>query len=134
MTPASTATGALPERAELAHVDRAALGEMLAALGWDALAKFTRDFISLWASRWERLATALAGADADEAHVVLLSIRSTCVMIGAARLEAVAAGLHKTLGFGDLDGCRQQLAGLAEAGAVTCRELADLFPGFRATA
>ncbi|MGO4692127.1 hypothetical protein [Glaciibacter sp. 2TAF33] len=136
MTPASTATGVPPEWTARGHVDRAALCELLAALGGDAvaLARFTRDFIALWGSRSERLAAALAQADADEAHVVLLSIRSTSVMLGAVRLEAVAAGLHGALSFGDFDGCRGQLADLADAGAVTCEELADLFPEVRAAA
>jgi hypothetical protein len=136
MTHTTKSTGARPEPAARGHVDGTALGDLLASLGGDALAlaRFMRDFVNLWGSRSERLATALARADADEAHVVLLSIRSTSVMVGAVRLEAVAAGLHNTLKFGDFDGCRGQLAGLAEAGAVTCAELVELFPGVRAAA
>jgi hypothetical protein len=136
MTHVCTSTGTPPERAAREHVDRATLGELLASLGGDALvlARFARDFVTLWGSRSERLATALAQADASEAHVVLLSIRSTSVMLGAVRLEAVAAGVHESLRCGDFNGCRQQLTELTEVGAGTCSELAELVPGLRAAA
>jgi hypothetical protein len=136
MTHASASIGTSPARqwAGCGHIDPAALRALLVSLGGDARvhSRFVRDFVGLWGTRFRRLAIALDRADAEEAHVVLLSIRSSSVMVGAARLEAVATGVHNSLKCGDISGCRGQLSELVEAGAVTCDELAELFPGLRA--
>jgi hypothetical protein len=49
-------------------------------------------------------------------------------MLGAERLDAVAALLHDRLRAGDFDGCRGQLSALTQAASATCTELAELFP------
>ncbi|HSP51866.1 MAG TPA: hypothetical protein VLO00_03130 [Cryobacterium sp.] len=123
-------------------LDDRALGALLRQLGGDAGAqcRFAQDFVDLWQPRADRLVEALGHSlgepvgdsagrtDAEQAHVVLLSIRSSSVMVGAVVLEATAGLIHSALARGDFDGCRQHLPRLLEVGARTCRELAELFP------
>ncbi|CAD6006800.1 hypothetical protein [Agreia sp. COWG] len=110
-------------------LDEDALQSLLTAVGRDegALSRFARDFVSMWTTRVERLETALARPDAEEAHVVLLSIRSSSRMIGAQVVEATASLMHSALDRGDLAGCAMHLGRLAQVGGETTTELEHRF-------
>ncbi|MFC5929207.1 Hpt domain-containing protein [Cryobacterium melibiosiphilum] len=111
------------------HLEEASLRSLNSQLGGDhALQqRFVGDFVALWAVRIERLERALDLGRLDDADVVLLSIRSSSRMVGAVRLEAVAALVHGAVLLGDVPGCRAQLAGLESLGADACRELTAHF-------
>ena len=85
--------------------------------------RFVNDFLDLWQTRESRLRAALASSDLEDADVVLLSIRSSCQMLGAVLLENTAGRLHAALKNEDLPGCQQQLTWLSEVGADTCLAL-----------
>jgi HPt (histidine-containing phosphotransfer) domain-containing protein len=112
----------------IALIEDGALDTLLAQVGGDTelRQRFLRDFVRLWDSRAERLGRSLAAQDLQEAHVVLLSIRSSSEMVGAVVVEATAALVHGALTQGDLDGCLRHLPRLLEVGESTCRELAVL--------
>ncbi|MEB0002648.1 hypothetical protein QN355_10705 [Cryobacterium sp. 10S3] len=112
----------------IALLEDGALETLLNQVGGDTSLRhrFLRDFVALWPSRAERLAESLARPDLEEAHVVLLSIRSTSTMVGAVVLEATAALVHSALSRNDLPGCLQHMRRLVEVGEATCAELAVL--------
>ena len=106
-------------------LDEDALHDLLSAVGRDegARSRFARDFVSLWETRVRRLTNALDIRDAEEAHVVLLSIRSSSKMIGAQIIEATATLMHSSLDRQDLEGCARHIGRLDQVGQETCVEL-----------
>jgi hypothetical protein len=106
-------------------LDEDALHSLLTAVGRDEAARtrFARDFVSLWETRVQRLANALDRRDAEETHVVLLSIRSSSRMIGAQIIDATATLMHSSLDRQDLEGCARHLGRLDQVGRETCAEL-----------
>lgn len=106
-------------------LDEDALHSLLTAVGRDegARTRFARDFVSLWETRVRRLANALDRRDAEETHVVLLSIRSSSKMIGAQIIDATATLMHSSLDRQDLEGCARHLGRLDQVGRETCVEL-----------
>ena len=112
----------------IALLEDGALETLLNQVGGDTSLRhrFLRDFVALWPSRAERLAESLARPDLEEAHVVLLSIRSTSTMVGAVVLEATAGLVHSALTRNDVPGCLRHLPRLVEVGEATCAELAVL--------
>ncbi|MBF4634911.1 hypothetical protein ITJ38_10905 [Agreia pratensis] len=110
-------------------LDEDALHDLLTSVGRDegARTRFARDFVSLWDTRVQRLTDALDRRDAEETHVVLLSIRSSSKMIGAQVIEATASLMHSSLGREDIDGCARHLDRLDQVGRETCVELAERF-------
>ena len=129
MTASPNKANANTELRVSAQIESAALCALRTQLGGDAKSqlRFVRDFIDLWNTRAERLTTALALPDQEEAHIVLLSIRSSSMMVGAVVLEATASLIHSALKSGDLAGCRRHLPRLTEVGALACGELSDRF-------
>jgi hypothetical protein len=110
-------------------LDEDALTALLTSVGRDggALSRFARDFVSLWETRVQRLTNALDRRDAEEAHVVLLSIRSSSKMIGAQVVEATASLMHSSLDRLDMERCAQHLGRLGQVGQETCAELESRF-------
>jgi hypothetical protein len=106
-------------------LDEDALRELLTSVGHDegARARFARDFVGLWETRVQRLTNALDRRDAEETHVVLLSIRSSSKMIGAQIVEATASLMHSSLDRQDMEGCARHLGRLDQVGRETCAEL-----------
>jgi len=99
---------------------------LLGSIGDATSGRFVLDFINLWETRSQRLMNALTRHDFDEADVVLLSIRSSSIMLGALTLEAIAGMVHAAVKRADLAGSLGHLARLREVGAQTCRELLAL--------
>jgi HPt (histidine-containing phosphotransfer) domain-containing protein len=112
-----------------AHIEATALRALLSQVGGDneLQRRFVHDFVHLWRSRSQRLETALAFPDAEEAHVVLLSIRSSSTMVGAVIVEATAAMMHDALRDGDLVGSARHIPRLNEVGEKACHDLAVMF-------
>lgn len=112
----------------IALLEERALETLLTQVGGDLALRhrFLSDFVALWPNRAERLADSLTRPDLEEAHVVLLSIRSTSTMVGAVVLEAIAALVHSALTCNDVPGCLRHLPRLLEVGEATCVELTAL--------
>lgn len=89
--------------------------------------RFVADFVRLWEVRALRLETALGIGDLEDADVVLLSIRSSSRMVGAAVLESVGVRIHDLLKENDVAGCERQLEYLNEVGGHTGQELSEHF-------
>jgi len=106
-------------------LDEDALHDLLTSVGRDAGARsrFALDFVSLWETRVRRLTNALDRRDAEEAHVVLLSIRSSSKMIGAQVIEAAASLMHSALERQEFESCTRHLPRLDQVGQETCAEL-----------
>jgi HPt (histidine-containing phosphotransfer) domain-containing protein len=111
------------------HVEATALRALLSQVGGnhELQRRFVHDFVHLWKSRAERLQTALEFPDAEEAHVVLLAIRSSSTMVGAVTVEATAAMMHDALRTGDIPGSIRHLNRLTEVGEFACHDLAVMF-------
>jgi hypothetical protein len=109
-------------------LDPVALRSLLSQVGGDKRShrRFMLDFVSLWDTRSQRLMNALTRADVEDAHIVLLGIRSSSVMLGAVGVLGEADAMHAALRSGDLDACRGGLPRLLQTGAATCRELSAL--------
>jgi HPt (histidine-containing phosphotransfer) domain-containing protein len=112
-----------------AHIEATALRALLSQVGGnhELQRRFVHDFVHLWRSRSERLQTALAFPDAEEAHVVLLAIRSSSTMVGAVTVEATAAMMHDALRQGDLAGSCRHIKRLNEVGEHACHDLSVMF-------
>ena len=112
-----------------AHIEASALRALLSQVGGnhEMQRRFVHDFVHLWRSRAQRLEKALAFPDAEEAHVVLLSIRSSSTMVGAVTVEATAAMMHDALRGGDIAGSASHIARLNEVGESACHDLAVMF-------
>ena len=111
------------------HIEATALRALLSQVGGNAelQRRFVHDFVHLWGSRTQRLRAALAFPDAEEAHVVLLSIRSSSTMVGAVTVEATAAMMHDALREGDIAGSVRHINRLDEVGESACHDLAVMF-------
>lgn len=114
-----------------AHIEATALRALLSQMGGDRdmQRRFVHDFVHLWHSRSQRLGAALTAPypDAEEAHVVLLSIRSSSTMVGAVTVEATAAMMHDALRDGDIAGSMRHITRLREVGELACTDLATMF-------
>ncbi|MGO4783063.1 hypothetical protein [Cryobacterium sp. W22_MBD10_FK3] len=114
-----------------AHIEATALRALLTQMGGDRdmQRRFVHDFVHLWHSRSQRLSAALGAQfpDAEEAHVVLLSIRSSSTMVGAVTVEATAAMMHDALRDGDIPGSLRHIQRLNQVGELACNDLATMF-------
>ncbi|MGY4859421.1 hypothetical protein [Cryobacterium sp. AP23] len=112
-----------------AHIEATALRALLSQVGGnhELQRRFVHDFVHLWGSRAQRLQAALAFPDAEEAHVVLLAIRSSSTMVGAVTVEATAAMMHDALRDGDIAGSVRHINRLNEVGEHACHDLAVMF-------
>ncbi|WP_345065207.1 hypothetical protein [Leifsonia kafniensis] len=107
------------------YLDGSVLSALLDELDGDtcSLTSFVTDFVSLWDTRAQRLTDALAAQLVDEAHVVLLSIRSSAHMIGAVVLEASATAMLDELHRSGIGACEPSISGLLSDGQGSCRAL-----------
>jgi hypothetical protein len=107
------------------YLDEKHYDKLLRHLGSDmgARQRFVGDFLSMWEGRVDRLDAAIDLPVLEDADVVLLSIRSSSVMVGALRLEGVGGLLHAAIKRGDRAEARKHLPLLREVGAVTCDRL-----------
>ena len=94
-------------------------------LGPSVCHDFLLNFIGMWNGRLERLRKAVAGADDDAAMDVVLSIKISSQMAGAARLAALAACAEKRLVASGARELAQLLIIMADCGRETMSCLRD---------
>jgi hypothetical protein len=116
-------SGAGRDRAGI--VDERALDRLAAELHGSRVivSRFVDDFVGSWDGRMTRLHAACAAADATDAYVTLLSIRTTSEMVGAVALADLAGRLQAYASTGRLDVCCRSESALAEVGARTMAAL-----------
>ncbi len=85
--------------------------------------RFVSDYVRAWPVRYDRFCAALAAADAEEAYVSLLSIRTASQMVGAVRLARRAAKLEPPARAGRFAECAAGLGRLHSTGEKTMRAL-----------
>jgi histidine phosphotransfer protein HptB len=102
-------------------VDPLVLGRLSAELYGSAeiADRFLSDFIDTWDCRITRLRAAFDAADAEEAFVVLISIRSTSEMVGAVALAAAAGRMQEAVEAGRLAAATQAFSELEGIGTRT---------------
>ena len=89
--------------------------------------RFVKNFISVWDDRYNRLLAASANSDRTAALEILLSIKVSSVMIGAAQLRSVAEAIESRLRKGSTRVPESLLNDLAECGNRTIRHLTDAY-------
>jgi hypothetical protein len=85
---------------------------------------FVTDFIDIWPERLDRLSAALEQADAEDAYVMLLSVRTSSEMVGAVALAEHAVRLEIAAHAGRLEPCAAGFAALRRVGDRTMAALA----------
>jgi len=104
--------------------------ELIDPQAWDAIVtqlcgstaiarQFIADFVKAWPVRLDRLNAALDAADAEEAYVTLLSMRTGSEMVGAVRLARRIAKLERFARADRLDDCRLGMGKLRAIGEQT---------------
>jgi HPt (histidine-containing phosphotransfer) domain-containing protein len=109
-------------------VDAGELRRLLRELSGDLRGRrrFVHTYVEMWPTRLSRLAAALEAEDLDEAKVVLLSIRSSSVMLGVIGVSALASAGLRAVEQADLERVADIRSALAELGARSCERLLEL--------
>ncbi|PJJ55619.1 hypothetical protein [Compostimonas suwonensis] len=109
-------------------IDKAVLRDLLDQLSGDLGGSrvFVENFVGLWDTRSRRLTCALDESDPDEAHIVLLSIASSCAMVGAIAVCAIAGVIDAAVVFGDFAEARRHLVRLEDVATRTLDELSAM--------
>jgi HPt (histidine-containing phosphotransfer) domain-containing protein len=90
---------------------------------------YVADYLQIWESRYDRLATAVRDADISAALDAVLSVKSSASMVGAARLATLAAEVEQSIRSERLAGVIPLLSTLATCGRSTLEELRAIPPG-----
>jgi hypothetical protein len=88
---------------------------------------FARDYVSMWRLRYKRLTESLEAEDRDAALDVVLSLKNTSKMVGAARLTALTNLVQAAVAAGDLPRARQFLPRIKQCGHETVKELCSTY-------
>ncbi len=109
-------------------VDAGELRRLLRELSGDLRSRrrFVHTYVEMWPTRLSRLEVALTAGDLDEAKVVLLSIRSSSIMLGVIGVSALASAGLRAIEDADLDRAGDIRNALAELGAPSCERLLEL--------
>lgn len=89
-----------------------------------AVKAFILDFIHVWDERYIRLADTVSRRDHAAAMEAVLSVRTTSMMVGAARLAGLASALEESVRLNDLIEAADLLPFVEACGVQTIRELA----------
>ncbi len=117
-----TASDAAPEVLPL--VDFAVLSELEGQLDDARPARaFARDYILGFDDRYLRLNSSIGNRDLPAALEAALSLRISSVMVGAARLSAMAETFEAAVTSADLDTARRVLPAIERCGLDTIDEL-----------
>ena len=106
-------------------LDQEVLRELAEDIGLRAAASFAREFAGMWPRRRAALAAAVSHGDADLAMDAILSMRVSSAMVGARRLEGLAAGLETGLRAGGVGALRPLLRDVERCGDDTARALQE---------
>ncbi|WP_138944670.1 Hpt domain-containing protein [Plantibacter sp. M259] len=109
-------------------VDADELRRLLRELSGDLRSRrrFVQTYVEMWPTRLARLGAALDADDPDESKVVLLSIRSSSVMLGVVGVAGLASAGLRALELGRLDRVREIHTALQEVGRRSCERLLEL--------
>ncbi|WP_314140300.1 hypothetical protein [uncultured Plantibacter sp.] len=109
-------------------VDADELRRLLRELSGDLRSRrrFVQTYVEMWPIRLARLRAALDADDADEAKVVLLSIRSSSVMLGVIGVSGLASAGLRAIEQGQFERAREIHGALDEAGRRSCDRLLEL--------
>ncbi|WP_104117267.1 hypothetical protein [Arthrobacter sp. B1805] len=114
-----TTTPALPPL-----VDLAVLTELEEQLNDPRPARaFARDYIQGFEDRYLRLHGSIGNRDLPAALEAALSLRDASIMVGAARLSAMATILESAVAYEDLGAARHVLPAIERCGLDTISEL-----------
>ncbi|WP_024475605.1 hypothetical protein [Arthrobacter sp. CAL618] len=89
-----------------------------------AVKAFILDFIHVWDERFIRLADTVSRRDHAAAMEAVLSVRTSSMMVGAARLASLASALEESIQLNDLIKAADILPLVEACGIQTIRELA----------
>ncbi|WP_139346866.1 Hpt domain-containing protein [Sinomonas mesophila] len=106
-------------------LDDGVLRELAEDVGPRAATSFAREFAGMWPRRRAALATAVSRGDVEGAMDAILSVRVSSAMVGARRLEGLAAGLETGLRTGGVRALRPLLRDVERCGDDTARALVD---------
>ncbi|OII36400.1 hypothetical protein [Plantibacter sp. MMLR14_011] len=109
-------------------VDADELRRLLRELSGDLRSRrrFVQTYVEMWPVRLARLRAALDADDADEAKVVLLSIRSSSVMLGVIGVSGLASAGLRAIEQGQFERAREIHGALDEVGRRSCDRLLEL--------
>jgi len=109
-------------------VDADELRRLLRELSGDLRSRrrFVQTYVEMWPVRLARLRAALDADDADEAKVVLLSIRSSSVMLGVIGVSGLASAGLRAIELGQFERAREIHGALDEVGRRSCDRLLEL--------
>ena len=93
------------------------------------MARFVHDYLELLDHRVSSIRSHLEQRNFMTAHVALLSLESTSVMVGADRLAQAAGQLREAVEQGDRDVVPALLTVVDDEADRTRRELAEVGPG-----
>ncbi|GAB4099307.1 Hpt domain-containing protein [Sinomonas halotolerans] len=105
-------------------VDPTVLSELAEDVGPRAASSFAQEYAVMWPRRRSALAQAVANDDGEAAMDVILSVRVSSAMVGARRLEDLAAGLESRLRAHGVAALRPFLDDVERCGNETARVLA----------
>ncbi|MBP2217950.1 hypothetical protein [Arthrobacter sp. CAN_C5] len=89
---------------------------------------FIQISIGMWDQRYYRLTHAVADRDEAQLMDVILSIESSCKMLGLQQLAALATLMKTRLENHDLDGVENLLEPLEHCGQLSMRALQEAYP------
>ena len=104
-------------------LDHVVLRELAEDIGPRAATSFAREFAGMWPRRRAALAAAVSRDDAEGAMDAILSMRVSSAMVGARRLEGLAAGLETGLRTGGVQALRPLLRDVERCGDDTALAL-----------
>ncbi|MGK9148699.1 hypothetical protein KXS11_13810 [Plantibacter flavus] len=109
-------------------VDAGELRRLLRELSGDLRSRrrFVETYVEMWPTRLARLTAAIEDGDLDEAKVVLLSIRSSSVMLGVIGVAALASTGVRALDDHHLARVVDTRDALEEIGERSCERLLEL--------
>ena len=109
-------------------VDADELRRLLRELSGDLRSRrrFVQTYVEMWPTRLARLGAALDAHDTDESKVVLLSIRSSSVMLGVIGVAGLASAGLQAIELGRLERAREIHTALQEVGCRSCERLLEL--------
>lgn len=89
----------------------------------DSCRNFVSRYVEMWPGRFERISAAVASGDNDLAMDSALSLRSSSLMVGAARLSALTDELIRLLEGRHASAARRKLASIQACGNETAGKL-----------
>lgn len=109
-------------------VDAGELRRLLRELSGDLRSRrrFVQTYVEMWPTRLARLEAALDAEDPDEAKIVLLSIRSSSVMLGVVGVAGLSSVGLRAIEEHDLGRAREIHTALEAIGRHSCDRLLEL--------